>query len=100
MRVVYKEEELENAIDSAKTEGKNSFGDETVLIEKYFDNVRHIEVQIFGDDYGNVISLFERECTIQRRHQKIIEVNIINNVGKSISNNDKRIKRKDVKSSG
>jgi len=52
----------------------NSFGDDKLLVEKYFENVRHIEVQIFGDSFGNVIHLYERECSIQRRHQKIIEV--------------------------
>lgn len=73
MRVVYQAEDLEAAIDSAKTEAKNSFGDDKLLIEKYFENVRHIEFQIFGDQQGNMIHLYERECSIQRRHQKIIE---------------------------
>jgi acetyl/propionyl-CoA carboxylase alpha subunit len=73
MRVVRKESDLESAIDSAKTEAKNSFGDDKVLIEKYFEGIRHIEIQMFGDTHGNVIHLFERECSVQRRHQKIIE---------------------------
>lgn len=74
MRVVWKAEELSNAIDSARTEAKNSFGDDKLLIEKYFESVRHVEVQIMGDLHGNVTHVFERECSIQRRHQKIIEV--------------------------
>eukprot|EP01080_Neovahlkampfia_damariscottae_P002244 gene2244-2418_t len=73
MRIVNDLKELNSAIDSAKTEALNSFGDDKLLVEKYFTNVRHIEVQIFGDAYGNVIHLYERECSIQRRHQKIIE---------------------------
>lgn len=73
MRVVRDSSQLEEAIIGAKREALASFGDDTVLIEKYFDSVRHIEFQIFGDNHGNAIHLFERECSIQRRHQKIIE---------------------------
>jgi acetyl-CoA carboxylase biotin carboxylase subunit len=73
MRIVRHESELDKAIASAKSEAINAFGDDTLLIEKYFDSSRHIEFQIFGDKYGNAIHLFERECSIQRRYQKIIE---------------------------
>ncbi|MFT4277641.1 MAG: acetyl-CoA carboxylase biotin carboxylase subunit [Rhodopseudomonas sp.] len=73
MRVVRKADELAAAIVSAKREAKAAFGDDTLLIEKYVDNPRHIEVQIVGDSHGNLVSLFERECTLQRRHQKVIE---------------------------
>ncbi len=73
MRIVREISQLKEAIDSAKREAKNSFGDDTLLLEKYFDSVRHIEFQILGDQYGNVIHCFERECSIQRRHQKVIE---------------------------
>ncbi|WP_369682880.1 acetyl/propionyl/methylcrotonyl-CoA carboxylase subunit alpha [Rhodopseudomonas palustris] len=73
MRVVRKAEELSDAIASAKREAKAAFGDDTLLIERYVDNPRHIEVQIVGDSHGNLVSLFERECTLQRRHQKVIE---------------------------
>ena len=73
MRLVYKESELESALESASREAKNFFGDGRMFIEKYISKPRHIEFQIFGDNYGNVIHLFERECSIQRRHQKIIE---------------------------
>ncbi|WP_085978199.1 acetyl/propionyl/methylcrotonyl-CoA carboxylase subunit alpha [Rhodopseudomonas palustris] len=73
MRVVRAASELIDAIASAKREAKAAFGDDTLLIEKYVDNPRHIEVQIVGDSHGNLVSLFERECTLQRRHQKVIE---------------------------
>src|SRR5215468_5300130 len=73
MRVVRAREELAGAIVSAKREAKAAFGDDRMLIEKYVDNPRHIEVQIIGDSHGNLLSLFERECTLQRRHQKVIE---------------------------
>jgi acetyl-CoA carboxylase biotin carboxylase subunit len=73
MRIVYEPSELEEAIESASRQAKAYFGDETVYIEKYIEEPRHIEVQILGDEQGNVIHLFERECSIQRRYQKIIE---------------------------
>lgn len=73
MRIVRQESELDKAIVSAKSEAINAFGDDTLLIEKYFDSSRHVEFQIFGDKHGNAIHLFERECSIQRRYQKIIE---------------------------
>ncbi|MFT4116608.1 acetyl/propionyl/methylcrotonyl-CoA carboxylase subunit alpha [Bradyrhizobium sp.] len=73
MRIVRSAEELGPAIVSAKREAKAAFGDDRMLIEKYVDNPRHIEVQVIGDSHGNLLSLFERECTLQRRHQKVIE---------------------------
>ncbi|MEH2477423.1 3-methylcrotonyl-CoA carboxylase alpha subunit [Nitrobacteraceae bacterium AZCC 2146] len=73
MRVVRSAGELAAAIVSAKREAKAAFSDDRMLIEKYVDNPRHIEVQIVGDSHGNLLSLFERECTLQRRHQKVIE---------------------------
>ncbi len=73
MRVVYNPDDLDSAIEAASTEARNSFGNDTLIIEKYLDEPRHIEVQILGDKHGNVVHLFERECSIQRRHQKIIE---------------------------
>jgi 3-methylcrotonyl-CoA carboxylase alpha subunit len=73
MRVVRSAAELSAAIVSAKREAKAAFGDDRMLIEKYVDNPRHIEVQVIGDSHGNLMSLFERECTLQRRHQKVIE---------------------------
>src|SRR5450432_3307426 len=73
MRIVRSAGELAAAVTSAKREAKAAFGDDHMLIEKFVDNPRHIEVQIIGDSHGNLLSLFERECTLQRRHQKVIE---------------------------
>ena len=73
MRVVDDESRVWDAFQEAAREAKSSFGDDTVFIEKYVDEPRHIEFQVLGDNFGNVIHLFERECSIQRRHQKIIE---------------------------
>jgi 3-methylcrotonyl-CoA carboxylase alpha subunit len=73
MRIVRSADELSAAIVSARREARAAFGDDRLLIEKYVNNPRHIEVQIIGDSHGNILSLFERECTLQRRHQKVIE---------------------------
>jgi acetyl-CoA carboxylase biotin carboxylase subunit len=73
MRVVNAPEELEEQIRMAKSEAMNAFGDDAVFIEKYVTAPRHIEIQILGDQHGNYVYLFERECSIQRRHQKLIE---------------------------
>jgi 3-methylcrotonyl-CoA carboxylase alpha subunit len=73
MRVVNSAAELAPAIVSAKREAKAAFGDDRMLIEKFVQNPRHIEVQVIGDSHGNLLSLWERECTLQRRHQKVIE---------------------------
>jgi propionyl-CoA carboxylase alpha chain len=73
MRVVRRAEDLDAAIAGARREALGAFGDDALLVERYVDEPRHIEVQIFGDAYGNLVHLFERECSIQRRHQKIIE---------------------------
>lgn len=73
MRVVEQEDELGEALESARREALNAFGDERLLIEKYLPDAHHIEFQIFGDQHGNLVHLFERECSVQRRHQKIIE---------------------------
>jgi 3-methylcrotonyl-CoA carboxylase alpha subunit len=73
MRIVSSAGELAGAITSAKREAKAAFGDDRLLIEKFVQNPRHIEVQIIGDSHGNLLSLFERECTLQRRHQKVVE---------------------------
>jgi 3-methylcrotonyl-CoA carboxylase alpha subunit len=73
MRRVDAATEFDDALDSCKREAASSFGDDRVLIEKYVLSPRHIEVQIFGDTHGNVVHLFERDCSLQRRHQKVIE---------------------------
>ena len=73
MRRVDASDDLPEALAGARREAKAAFGDDTLILEKYIDRARHVEVQIFGDTHGNVIALGERECSIQRRHQKIIE---------------------------
>ncbi|GAB1470320.1 acetyl-CoA carboxylase biotin carboxylase subunit [Chloroflexota bacterium] len=73
MRVVNAESELKEAIELARGEALNAFSDERLLIEKYLADAHHIEIQVFGDQHGNLVHLFERECSVQRRHQKIIE---------------------------
>lgn len=73
MRVVHSENELEEQMNRASSEALSSFGDAAVFIEKYVGSPRHIEIQVMGDMHGNVLYLFERECSIQRRHQKLVE---------------------------
>lgn len=74
MRIVTKEEDLIQSYRSAKNEAKKAFGIDDIFIEKYLENPKHIEVQVLGDKYGNIVHLYERDCSIQRRHQKVIEV--------------------------
>jgi 3-methylcrotonyl-CoA carboxylase alpha subunit len=73
MRVVADAGEFARALDGARREAKGAFSDDTVLLERYLERPRHIEVQVFGDSHGNIVHLFERDCSIQRRHQKIVE---------------------------
>lgn len=73
MRIVEKESDLQEQMERAISEATSSFGDGSVFIEKYVTSPRHIEIQVLADKYGNVIHLFERECSIQRRHQKVVE---------------------------
>jgi len=73
MRIVNRPEEFFDQLASAKSEARNSFGDEVMLVEKYITTPRHIEVQVFADKHGNCVALGERDCSIQRRHQKILE---------------------------
>jgi 3-methylcrotonyl-CoA carboxylase alpha subunit len=73
MRIVDKEADFAAALASCKREAINSFGDDAVLIEKYVQRPRHIEIQVFGDAHGNYVYLFERDCSVQRRHQKVLE---------------------------
>lgn len=74
MRVVREEEALEKAFSEAKNEAKNAFGDDTIFIEKFIDQPKHIEVQLLGDQHGNLVHLYERDCSVQRRFQKVVEV--------------------------
>lgn len=73
MRIVRKDSELENSFERAVSEAVNAFGDGAVFIERFVTSPRHIEIQILADQHGNVVHLFERECSIQRRHQKVVE---------------------------
>ncbi len=73
MRIVTNAEAFDAALGSCQREARNSFGDDTVLIERYVTRPRHIEIQVFGDAHGNCIYLFERDCSVQRRHQKVLE---------------------------
>lgn len=73
MRIVTKEEEFVEQMDRAMSEARNAFGNDACFIEKYVTNPRHIEVQVLGDHHGNYVYVFERECSIQRRHQKVVE---------------------------
>ena len=73
MRVIRKAEELKGAFNESKREALNAFGDDTVFLEKFVENPKHIEIQIVADNYGNTVHLFERDCSVQRRYQKVIE---------------------------
>ena len=73
MRIVERAADFDAALASCKREAINSFGDDAVLIEKYVQRPRHIEIQVFGDSHGNYVHLFERDCSVQRRHQKVLE---------------------------
>jgi acetyl-CoA carboxylase biotin carboxylase subunit len=73
MRIVYEEKELQAALEAGRREALAAFGDESVYLEKYLEEPRHVEFQVLADNHGNIVHLFERECSIQRRHQKIVE---------------------------
>ena len=73
MRIVWEADDLPEEIESARREAVHAFGDDRLLVEKYLPNAHHIEFQVFGDKHGHLVHLFERECSVQRRHQKIIE---------------------------
>jgi acetyl/propionyl-CoA carboxylase alpha subunit len=74
MRVVRNMDDLEKSFNEAKREAANAFGDDTIFIEKFVDDPKHIEVQILGDTHGNIVHLHERDCSVQRRFQKVVEV--------------------------
>lgn len=73
MRIVYNEEDLKIEYETACSESRKAFGEDMIFIEKYISNPKHIEVQVLGDKEGNIVHLYERDCSVQRRHQKIIE---------------------------
>lgn len=74
MRILRSEDELEMAFNDARNEAANAFGDDTLFLEKYIESPRHIEIQILGDNHGNLVHLYERDCSVQRRFQKVVEV--------------------------
>jgi 3-methylcrotonyl-CoA carboxylase alpha subunit len=84
MRIAQTEGDFLDMLESAKSEGRNSFGDDEMLVEKYITTPRHIEVQIFADKYGNAVALGERDCSLQRRHQKILEESPAPNLAENI----------------
>lgn len=100
MRVVFKPEELESSFRAAKSEGLNYFKDDTVYMERFITNPKHIEIQVFGDKHGNVVHLFDRECSIQRRHQKIIEESPSPSVPKEVRERMGQVAVKAAKSIG
>ena len=73
MRIVFEEKDFKNALDSCKRESKSSFNDDRVLLERYIQRPRHIEFQVFADKFGNAVHVLERDCSVQRRHQKVLE---------------------------
>jgi pyruvate carboxylase len=74
MRVVRDQESLKSSFERATSEAKAAFGNGTVFVERFLDKPKHIEVQILGDNHGNVVHLYERDCSVQRRHQKVVEI--------------------------
>lgn len=84
MRIVMQPEEFHQQLDSAKSEARSSFGDDVMLVEKYITTPRHIEVQVFADKHGNCVALGERDCSIQRRHQKVLEESPAPNLAEDI----------------
>ena len=84
MRIIRKPEHLELYFDSARNESLNAFGDDTMFLEKYVENPKHLEVQIVADNHGNVRHLYERDCSVQRRHQKVVEVAPSYNVSENV----------------
>ena len=73
MRIVREEKDLLSEFNNAQSEARKAFGVDDIFIEKYIENPKHIEVQVLGDEYGNLVHLYERDCSVQRRHQKVIE---------------------------
>ena len=87
MRIIRNSEDLESNFDSARNESKNAFGDDTMFLEKYVEDPKHIEIQIVADNHGNTRHLFERDCSVQRRHQKVVEIAPSFNISDEIKQN-------------
>lgn len=99
MRIVEKESDFMEMLESSKREALKSFGDDAVLVEKYLTVPRHVEVQVFADTLGNAVYLFERDCSVQRRHQKVIEeapavCAASNDIARTLRGSEKRTGRK------
>ena len=86
MRIIRENKDLELHFDSARNEALNAFGDDTMFLEKYVENPKHIEVQIVADNHGNIRHLHERDCSVQRRHQKVVEIAPSHNVSTTVKN--------------
>ena len=84
MRIAQSADEFAQQLESAKSEARSSFGDDVMLVEKYITTPRHIEVQVFADKHGNCVALGERDCSVQRRHQKILEESPAPNLDESV----------------
>ncbi|MFK5878975.1 MAG: pyruvate carboxylase [Flavobacteriaceae bacterium] len=84
MRIIRTNKDLESTFEGAKNEALNAFGDDTMFLEKYVENPKHIEVQIVADNHGNIRHLFERDCSVQRRHQKVVEIAPSHNVSEKV----------------
>lgn len=84
MRVVREQGEFKEAFSMASSEAKSAFGDGTVFIERFLDKPKHIEAQLLGDSEGNVVHLFERDCSVQRRHQKVVEQAPASNISEEL----------------
>ncbi|MCK4385173.1 MAG: acetyl-CoA carboxylase biotin carboxylase subunit [candidate division Zixibacteria bacterium] len=100
MRIIHSPNELEKGIEAGMREAKSAFGDESVYLEKYIEEPRHVEFQILADNFGNVVHLFERECSIQRRHQKIVEETPSCAIGDELRKKMGDIAKKVIKVSG
>jgi pyruvate carboxylase len=74
MRVVREQASLQESFERATSEAKSAFGNGTVFVERFLDKPKHIEVQLLGDNHGNIVHLYERDCSVQRRHQKVVEI--------------------------
>lgn len=86
MRIIRNDDDLKNNFESAKSESLNAFGDDTMFLEKYVEDPKHLEVQIVADNHGNIRHLFERDCSVQRRHQKVVEIAPSFNVSDKVKN--------------
>src|SRR6266852_2069116 len=86
MRVVHDAAQLDDLLEEAQGEARSAFGDASVFLEKYLPRARHLEVQILADHHGNLLHLYERDCSVQRRHQKVVEVAPAANLSAGIRN--------------